>query len=331
MAQQSSGKQARSGIQPRSGNPARRAQERGETPSPATWRDWIAAARPRTLGMAIAPVALGTAAAFNAEGYHLGIALACLALAVFLQIGVNFANDYSDGVKGTDAVRVGPGRLVGAGKAAARTVRDVAIAFLAAGALAGILVVVLSGRWWLLLVGVVCIVAAWTYTGGKRPYGYYALGELMAFLFFGPVAVVGTTYAIIGRATEDSIALGIAIGAISAALMLCNNLRDIETDRAAGKRSLATIIGRRPSKALYIALMLVPFVILWLFAYALAYGVMVFAVLLLAGPAMVIVALARTPRDLITALGLTGMTALLYGVGLAVAIWGGPAGFVSVP
>ncbi len=316
---------------PRSGNPARRAQQGGSAPSPATRRDWIAAARPRTLGMAIAPVALGTAAAFNAEGYHLGIALACLALALCMQIGVNFANDYSDGVKGTDAVRVGPGRLVGAGKAEPRTVRNVAIGFLAAGALAGLVVVLLSGRWWLLLIGVVCIVAAWTYTGGKRPYGYLALGELMSFVFFGPVAVMGTTYAIIGRVTEDSMALGVAIGCFSAALMLTNNLRDIDTDRAAGKRSLPTLIGRRASKALYVLLMLVPFGILWVFSYALAYGFLVFAVLLLAGPAIVIVLLARSSRDLITALGLTGMSALLYGVGLAVAIWGGPAGFAPVP
>ena len=313
---------------PRSGNPARRAQQDGSAPSRATRRDWIAAARPRTLGMAIAPVALGTAAAFNAEGYHLGIALACLALALCMQIGVNFANDYSDGVKGTDAVRVGPGRLVGAGKAEPRVVLGVAIGFLAAGALAGLVVVLLSGRWWLLLVGAVCIVAAWTYTGGKRPYGYLALGELMSFLFFGPVAVMGTTYAIIGRITDDSIALGIAMGCFSAALMLTNNLRDIDTDRAAGKRSLPTLIGRRASKALYALLMLVPFGILWVFSYALAYGFAVFAVLLLAGPAIVIVLLSRSARDLITALGLTGMSALLYGVGLAVAIWGGPAGFV---
>ncbi|MCR8671709.1 1,4-dihydroxy-2-naphthoate polyprenyltransferase [Agrococcus sp. HG114] len=315
---------------PRSGNPARRAQAAGTGPSPATARDWIAASRPRTLGMAVAPVALGTATAFNAEGYHLGMAIACLLLAVCMQIGVNYANDYSDGVKGTDAVRVGPGRLVGAGKAEPRAVRNVAIAFLAAGALAGVAVVLLSGRWWLLAVGVVCIVAAWGYTGGKRPYGYYALGELMAFLFFGPVAVCGTVYAMLGRITDDSIALGVAIGCISAALMLCNNLRDVDTDRAAGKRTLATLLGRGPSKALYVLLMLVPFAVLWVFSYALAYGFVVFAVLLIAGPAMVIVITSRTPRDLITALGLTGMTALLYGVGLAIAIWGGPAGFVSV-
>lgn len=316
---------------PRSGNPARRAQQGGTAPSRATWRDWIAASRPRTLGMAIAPVALGTAAAFNAEGYHLGIALACLALALCMQIGVNFANDYSDGVRGTDAVRVGPGRLVGAGRAEPRAVRNVAIGFLAAGALAGLVVVLLSGRWWLLLVGVVSIAAAWTYTGGKRPYGYLALGELMSFLFFGPVAVMGTTYAIIGRVTDDSIVLGIAIGCFSAALMLTNNLRDLDTDRAAGKRSLPTLIGRRASKALYALLMLVPFGILWVFSYALAYGFAVFAVLLLAGPAIVIVLLARSSRDLITALGLTGMSALLYGVGLAVAIWAGPAGFLPTP
>ena len=312
---------------PRSGNPARRAQAGGSAHGPATWRDWIAAARPRTLGMAVAPVALGTAAAFNAEGYHLGIALACFALAICMQIGVNFANDYSDGVRGTDAVRVGPGRLVGAGKARPATVRNVAIAFLAAGALAGLVAVLLSGRWLLLLVGAVSILAAWGYTGGKRPYGYFALGELMAFLFFGPVAVCGTTYALIGRVTEDSIALGVAIGCISAALLLCNNLRDIDTDRAAGKRSLATLVGRPASKALYVAFMLVPFAILWVFSYAFAYGFVVFGVLLVAGPAMVIVIMARTPRDLITALGLTGMTALLYGVGLAAAIWGGPVGF----
>ena len=150
-----------------------------------------------------------------------------------------------------------------------------------------------------------------------------------SIVFFGPVAVMGTVYAMIGRVTADSIALGVAIGCISAALMLCNNLRDLETDRAAGKRSLSTLIGRRASKALYVVLMLVPFVILWVFSYALVFGIAVFAVLLLAGPAMVIVVMARTPRDLITALGLTGMTALLYGVGLAIAIWGGPAGFVS--
>jgi len=313
----------------RSGNPARHSQTAGTSSGRATWRDWVAAARPRTLGMAIAPVALGSAAAFNAEGFHLGIALACLVLALCMQIGVNFANDYSDGVKGTDAVRVGPGRLVGAGKAAPRVVRNVAIGFLAAGALAGIAVVLVSGRWWLLLVGAVCIVAAWTYTGGKRPYGYVALGELMSFVFFGPVAVLGTTYAIIGRITEDAVALSIAIGCFSAALMLTNNLRDIDTDRAAGKRSLPTLIGRRASKALYALLMLVPFGILWVFSYALAYGFAVFAVLLLAGPAIVIVLLARDARDLITALGLTGISALLYGVGLAVAIWGGPAGFVG--
>ena len=150
-------------------------------------------------------------------------------------------------------------------------------------------------------------------------------------MFFGPVAVLGTTYAIIGRITEDAIALGIAIGCFSAALMLTNNLRDLDTDRAAGKRSLPTLIGRRASKALYVLLMLVPFGILWVFSYALAYGFAVFAVLLLAGPAIVIVVMARSARDLITALGLTGMSALLYGVGLAVAIWAGPAGFVAAP
>lgn len=313
---------------PRSGNPAKRARQEGTAPSPATAADWIAAARPRTLPMAVAPVMLGTAAAFNAEGYHLGIALACLALALCMQIGVNFANDYSDGVRGTDARRVGPGRLVGAGKADARTVRGVAIAFLALGAVAGILVVLLSGRWWLLAVGAACIAAAWLYTGGKRPYGYYALGELVSFLFFGPVAVIGTTYAHIGRITEDAIALGVAMGCCSAALMLVNNLRDIDTDREAGKRTVPTLIGRTASKWLYVALMVVPFVIAWLFALALAYGPAVIVPAFAAGAAILVVVYSRQPRDLITALGLTGLTALLYGVVLSVAIWAGPAGFL---
>ena len=311
----------------RSGNPAKRAPS-ASAPASATWRDWIAASRPRTLPMAIAPVALGSAAAFNAEGFHLGISLACLALALLLQIGVNFANDYADGVRGTDDARVGPGRLVASRRAPASTVRNVAIGFLAAGAVAGLAVVLLSGRWWLLAVGAVCILAAWTYTGGKRPYGYLGLGELMAFLFFGPVAVIGTVYATIGRITEDSIALGIAMGCFSAALMVVNNLRDIETDRAAGKRTLPGLIGRRASKALYAVLMAVPFAIAWLFALALAYGALGLAALLLAGPAIVIVVMSRSPRDLITALGLTGMAALVYGITLAIAIWGGPAGFV---
>jgi 1,4-dihydroxy-2-naphthoate octaprenyltransferase len=169
-----------------SGNPAKVRR--------ATARDWIAGARLRTLSLAISPVALGTAIAYVTQGYNLALALLCLAVAMFLQIGVNYANDYSDGVRGTDAHRVGPSRLTGSGAARPRTVLTVALVFFALGAAAGIAIVVLTGIWWLLAVGAVAIVAAWFYTGGKLPYGYLGLGELVAFVFFGLVATIGTTF-----------------------------------------------------------------------------------------------------------------------------------------
>src|SRR5690606_29311447 len=164
-------------------------------PISITARDWVGAARLRTLPLAVAPVVIGTGAAQLVDReLHWVIALACLAVAVLLQIGVNFANDYSDGIRGTDAERVGPARLTASGRVKARTVLYVALAFFALAALAGLAIVIRTQQWWMLAVGAACIVAAWFYTGGKRPYGYYGLGEVFVFVFFGLVATLGTTW-----------------------------------------------------------------------------------------------------------------------------------------
>ena len=182
----------------RSGNPARRAAAEtliaaGERPS-ITWRDWVSGARLRTLPLAIAPVAAGAGIAHMLQGFSLTLTLLALAVALLLQIGVNYANDYSDGVRGTDEYRLGPARLTGSGLVNPKHVLTLALLFFALAAVAGLAAVIVSGRWWFIAVGVVAIVAAWFYTGGKRPYGYAGLGEVVVFVFFGIVATAGTVY-----------------------------------------------------------------------------------------------------------------------------------------
>ncbi len=295
-----------------SGNPAK--------VRPATARDWIAGARLRTLSLAVAPVAMGTAVAYYTLGYNLAIALLCLGVAVFLQIGVNFANDYSDGVRGTDAQRVGPSRLTGSGAAKPRMVLTVALVFFGLAAAAGIAIVVLTGIWWLLAVGAVALVAAWFYTGGTRPYGYAGFGELVAFVFFGLVATVGTTYVQIVQAPLEAILAGVIAGLFSAAILLVNNIRDREQDARVGKKTLAVRIGDLPSRILFVVLLagvygaLVPFALLFTWAPA------VYFTLLISAPVALIVLLARTPGELVLALKLTSLAALLTGLGLAAAI-----------
>ncbi|MFN4001684.1 1,4-dihydroxy-2-naphthoate polyprenyltransferase [Microcella sp.] len=295
-----------------SGNPAKVRR--------ATARDWIAGARLRTLSLAIAPVALGTAVAYYTLGYNLALALLCLAVAVFLQIGVNYANDYSDGVRGTDAHRVGPSRLTGSGAARPRTVLTVALVFFALGAAAGLAIVVFTGIWWLLAVGAVALVAAWFYTGGKLPYGYLGLGELVAFVFFGLVATVGTTYVQIQQVPLDAVLAGCIAGLFAAAIMLVNNIRDREQDARVGKKTLAVRIGDLPARILFVVLLagaygvLVPFALLFTWAPA------VYFTLLITAPVALIVLLAKTPGELVLALKLTSLAALLTGLGLAAAI-----------
>jgi 1,4-dihydroxy-2-naphthoate octaprenyltransferase len=183
-----------------------------------------------------------------------------LIVALALQIGVNYANDYSDGIRGTDDDRLGPLRLVGQGIAAPRAVRNAAFASFLIAALAGLLLVALSGFWWLLIVGAASIGAAWFYTGGSRPYGYAGWGEVFVFVFFGPVPVLGTLYVQTGTVTAAAIAASVGIGALTSAILVTNNLRDIPTDRSSGKLTLAVRLGDSKTRALYVALIVIAFV-----------------------------------------------------------------------
>jgi 1,4-dihydroxy-2-naphthoate polyprenyltransferase len=289
---------------------------------PATAKDWIAGARLRTLPLAIAPVIIGVGAAKVAEGpgvWHPVRSLLCLAVAVLLQIGVNYANDYSDGIRGTDEFRVGPGRLTGAGKASPRKVLTVALVFFGLAAVAGLILVILTQHWWVLLVGAAAIAAAWFYTGGRRPYGYYGLGEVFVFLFFGLVATAGTTYMLAGTVNQESWFGAVIAGLIACAVLMVNNIRDIEPDRLAKKRTLAVLLGKVASRIVFCVFTLVPFVILAVLAlfYPIAWFGM-FA-LLAALPACAITLFAKTPRELVTALQLTSLTGLLVAVALGVA------------
>ena len=288
----------------------------------ATASDWIAGARLRTLPLAIAPVALGTASAYIlGDGeWHWVRAIAALVVALALQIAVNYANDYSDGVRGTDRRRVGPPRLTGSGAARPRTVLTVALVFFAIAGLAGLFLVWRTGQYWLIAVGAVCIIAAWFYTGGKKPYGYYGLGEIFVFVFFGLVATAGTTYVQAGTVNLESWVSGAAIGLIACATLMVNNLRDIEQDKLAGKRTLAVLIGARASRVVFAVLILLPFVILALFMLLYPKAGFTFFVLLAALPAVLITVTAKTAPELIIALRLTTLTALLYGLGLGWAI-----------
>ncbi|MFC6356656.1 1,4-dihydroxy-2-naphthoate polyprenyltransferase [Luethyella okanaganae] len=289
---------------------------------PATAADWVSGARLRTLPLAIAPVALGTGAAVVANGdgvWHPVRALLCLVVALCLQIAVNYANDYSDGVRGTDDHRVGPARLTGSGAAKPRHVLAVALAFFGLAAVAGLTVVVVTQQWWLISVGALAIAAAWFYTGGRRPYGYYGLGELVVFVFFGLVATCGTTWVQALQVNTESWLSGIAIGLIACAVLMVNNLRDIGPDRAAGKRTLAVLIGPVASRVLFCVFLLLPFGAIAFFSLFYPLASLTFFALLLALPACLIVTTARSSQELVLALRLSSFTALAFGVGLGAA------------
>jgi 1,4-dihydroxy-2-naphthoate octaprenyltransferase len=289
---------------------------------PATASDWIAGARLRTLPLAIAPVIIGVGAAKLADGpgiWHPVRALLCLAVAVCLQIGVNYANDYSDGVRGTDKYRVGPSRLTGSGRAAPKRVLTVALVFFGLGALAGLLLVLLTQTWWLLLVGAAAIAAAWFYTGGRRPYGYFGLGEVFVFIFFGIVATAGTTYLLAGLVNQEAWFGAVIAGLIACAVLMVNNIRDIEPDKQAGKRTLAVLLGNIASRIVFCLFLLVPFGILAVLALLYPIAWLGFFALLAALPACVITLFAKTPRELVTALQLTSLTGLLVAIALGCA------------
>ena len=223
----------------------------------ANFSQWVSGARPRTLPNAIAPVVAGTGAA---AGLHTAVwwkALLALAVAVALIVGVNYANDYSDGIRGTDDERAGPMRLVGSRLAAPRSVLTAAVVSLAVAALAGLTLAMVSAPW-LIAVGAACIAGAWLYTGGPRPYGYAGFGEVAVFVFFGLIAVLGTEYTQALRVDEVGWALAVSIGALSSAVLVANNLRDIPTDAQSGKVTLAVRLGDARTRVLYQGLLAVP-------------------------------------------------------------------------
>jgi 1,4-dihydroxy-2-naphthoate octaprenyltransferase len=219
----------------------------------ATPAQWLEGARPRTLPASISPVLVGSGAAASVGSFVAWKATLALVVALALQIGSNYANDYSDGVRGTDDHRVGPRRLVASGAASPGAVRAAAFVCFAVAALCG-LALALATAWWLVLVGGAAVAAAWFYTGGPRPYGYHAMGEVSVFVFFGLVATVGTTYVQTLRITWPAVAGAIAIGALTCAILVANNLRDIPTDAESGKRTLAVVMGDQRTRALYAAL-----------------------------------------------------------------------------
>lgn len=323
MAAPSKKKRSRSRTKPHPGsaNHARRDHRSPVTaPRPATLRDWIGAARLRTLPLAVTPILIGTGAAVLIERpLHWVIALACLVVSVSLQIGVNYANDYSDGIRGTDAHRVGPARLTGSGLVNPKAVLATALTFFGLAAAAGLVAIVLSGRWWFLAVGVVAILAAWFYTGGKRPYGYAGLGEIAVFVFFGIVATVGTVWLQSEIIPQEAWIAGAGVGLLAVAVLIANNTRDIATDRLVGKHTLSVRIGDRASRILFTVCALVPFVAPAI--YLVAYPGMIYTLFALFGaiPAVVIMLWARTSREMILALAITSLTALAYGVLMGVA------------
>jgi 1,4-dihydroxy-2-naphthoate polyprenyltransferase len=215
---------------------------------------WLVGARPRTLPAACSPVIAGTGLAVFEEGASWAAAILALVVGVALQVGVNYANDYSDGIRGTDAARVGPLRLVGSGLASPPLVKRAAFASFGVACLAGLALVIMTQQWWLLAVGAACVLAAWYYTGGKRPYGYVGLGEVFVFVFFGLVAVCGTAYVQVGQVSLATLLTGVWVGALACAILVTNNLRDIRGDTQVGKKTLATRLGDARTRALYVIL-----------------------------------------------------------------------------
>ncbi|HEU5223891.1 MAG TPA: 1,4-dihydroxy-2-naphthoate polyprenyltransferase [Candidatus Lumbricidophila sp.] len=306
----------------KSGNPARAALARptGQART-ATLGDWVRAARIPTLAVSVAAVVLGTGASWvtvlPAQWHWIRAGLA-LIVAVALQIGVNFANDYSDGIRGTDVRRQGPTRLVGSGLAQPKSVLTVALVWFGIAGLAGLAITLITHHWWLLAVGAIAIAAAWFYTGGKRPYGYYALGEVAVFVFFGLVAVVGSAF-IQGFGIGQQVWwVAVGAGLLAVSVLIANNLRDIDGDRIAGKRTLMTLIGRRASKVLFCICLLAPFAMIALVAVLIPGVWFVMFALLAAVPACVILTTAKHPSELVLAMKLASLTALIYGVGLGV-------------
>jgi 1,4-dihydroxy-2-naphthoate octaprenyltransferase len=282
-------------------------------------RDWVSGARPRTLPAAVVPVVVGTAVAAADGSVIWWRSLLALVVALGIQIGTNYANDYADGVRGTDAERLGPVRLVGSGLASPRAVKVASFSAFAVAGLVG-LVLALATTPWLLVVGAACFAAGWLYSGGPKPYGYAGLGEIFVFVFFGLVAVMGTAYLSLGRLTALAVIAAVPVGLLATALLVVNNLRDIETDRRAGKNTLAVRTGAVVTRWFYTACVVGAFALVAVVALWRPLALITLAAVVPALPPVRRVLGGAEGRDLITALAGTGMLQLAFGVLLAVGI-----------
>jgi 1,4-dihydroxy-2-naphthoate octaprenyltransferase len=285
----------------------------------ATFAQWVEGARPRTLPNAVAPVIAGTGAAAWLDGAVWWKALLALIVSLALIVGVNYANDYSDGIRGTDDVRAGPLRLVGSRLASPRAVATAAGLSLGVGACAGLALAIVSAPW-LIAVGAACIAGAWLYTGGSKPYGYIGLGEVAVFVFFGLVAVLGTQYTQTLRIDWVGVALAVATGALSSAVLVANNLRDIPTDTASGKITLAVRLGDARTRVLFQLLVTSTFVLTLILVVATPWCAVGLLALPLAVRAAAPVRKGRGGKELIPVLRDTGLTMLVWSVAVAAAL-----------
>jgi 1,4-dihydroxy-2-naphthoate polyprenyltransferase len=298
-----------------------------ETARRPTATQWLAGARPRTLPAACSPVIAGTGLAVFEHSPSWPTAILALVVSIALQVGVNYANDYSDGIRGTDAARVGPLRLVGSGLASPPLVKRAAFVSFGVAGLAGLALVIMTQQWWLMAVGVACVLAAWYYTGGKRPYGYLGLGELFVFVFFGLVAVWGTTYVQVGRVSVATLLTGVWVGALACAILVANNLRDIQGDAQVGKRTLATRLGDHRTRALYVSLVAVAaFMIIVIALLTTWWALLGLIGLLLIIPAIRVVLSGGSGSALIAVLKATSMAelgcAIAFAAGLVLSVVG---------
>jgi len=282
-------------------------------------REWLAGTRPRTLPAAVVPVLIGSGVALGYDRFSAGRALLALVVALALQVGVNYANDYSDGVRGSDERRVGPVRLVAAGLAPPRQVLAAAWACFFVAGVAGLALAAMTS-WWLLAVGAACIAAAWFYTGGPKPYGYNGLGEVFVFLCFGVVAVAGTAYVQMKEFSWLGLAASVPAGLLACALLMVNNLRDIRTDTVAGKRTLAVRLGDARSRVAYVLTLLVPFGVAALLGFFRPLTLIVALVLPLARPPVRAVRAGASGPALIKALGQTGRLQLAFGIAFTIGL-----------
>jgi 1,4-dihydroxy-2-naphthoate polyprenyltransferase len=289
----------------------------------ANAREWLAGTRPRTLPAAVVPVLIGSGVAAGYGKFSLWRGALALVVALALQIGVNFANDYSDGVRGTDAAgrRAGPMRLVGSGVASPRAVKYAAFgSFLVACCLGLVLAAFTS--WWIVAAGALCVLAAWFYTGGPRPYGYRGLGEVSVFVFFGVAAVAGTAFVQMGRLSWLGLAASVPAGLLSCALLMINNLRDIASDASSGKRTLAVRVGDARARVTYLVFLLAPFALAALIGVYRPFTLLALVALPLAVPPVKAVRGGVSGPGLIATLGQTGRLQLAFGliftIGLAI-------------